>query len=532
MLWYFAGLLAGVRQARWYASRGLVLLAPLFISILAEAEPPWFPGFSQEFIVLAVGLVLLAVAAWGAFCADGVDDALPGWGRRPLTVTLLAGISLISLLSQGVFESLILRRHSSDSAYHEITREGAICQVNLRSGQRPRIMDLSGAPFKNPGTGVQPSLAEFDKLVAESDTLSVDFHDQSEVRNLFRADSRFFVELPTVERTAWYWRRDGSLAGYDTVARRLSGKLEPENFPAPPDRFLRPQLSSEIDPDEDETTQMQSSTQILATKRNVYEVDLATGSRRILFTAAAEDPIGGAKSFGEEGVVVASRNFIRLLSPDGGVTWALPYKSDYPRSSWVKVSKLKSPGRFAVWLGPYLRANRQNSVAARRYSQVLFVSAEQGLQDKIALHPDNAAKAHQSLVWRSFQLSSVLMPPIPIFYKLLGWETIPRDLVAIGFAVACVCALVGWWLGHRYQFDLRSQLAWATFHLAAGLPGFLAFLSVQEWPQRESCPSCGTIRPVAHARCNHCHAGFPPPVKNGTELFEPLTACSSRVGVF
>jgi hypothetical protein len=393
-------------------------------------------------------------------------------------------------------------------------------------------VDLSGAPFKNPDTGAQSSLAEFDKLVAESDTLNVDFHDQSEVRNLFRAASRFFVELPTVERTAWYWRRDGSLAGYDTVARRLTGTLEPENFPAPSDRFLRPQLSSEIDLDDDETTQTQSSTQILATKRNVYEVDLATGSKRVLFSAGAEDPIGGAKRFSDEGVIVASRNFIRLLSEDGSLIWALPYKFDYPRSSWVKVSKLKSPGRFAVWLSPYTRANRQNSVAARRYSQVFLLSVDQGLKDKIALHPDNAAKAHQSLVWRSFQLSSVLMSPIPIFYKLLGWETIPHDLVLISLAVACVCALVGWWLGHRYQFGLRSQLGWAAFHLAAGLPGFLAFLSVQEWPQRESCPSCGTVRPVAHARCNRCQAGFPPPVKNGTELFEPLASGSSKVGAF
>ena len=53
------------------------------------------------------------------------------------------------------------------------------------------------------------------------------------------------------------------------------------------------------------------------------------------------------------------------------------------------------------------------------------------------------------------------------------------------------------------------------------VPGLLAFLSVQEWPARESCPQCRKPRLVDREHCEHCGAEIPPPEKTGTEIFEP-----------
>jgi len=40
------------------------------------------------------------------------------------------------------------------------------------------------------------------------------------------------------------------------------------------------------------------------------------------------------------------------------------------------------------------------------------------------------------------------------------------------------------------QSFASARLGWAAFYLVFGIPGLLTFLSVQEWPARESCPNC------------------------------------------
>jgi hypothetical protein len=78
-----------------------------------------------------------------------------------------------------------------------------------------------------------------------------------------------------------------------------------------------------------------------------------------------------------------------------------------------------------------------------------------------------------------------------------------------------------WWLGRRYHFSFVAQVSWVGFIVLTGIPGLLAFLSVQEWPARESCPQCHKPRLVDREHCEHCGAEFPPPEKTGTEIFEP-----------
>jgi hypothetical protein len=87
-----------------------------------------------------------------------------------------------------------------------------------------------------------------------------------------------------------------------------------------------------------------------------------------------------------------------------------------------------------------------------------------------------------------------------------------------------VCLPVGLWLGRRYQFSIAALAGWAVFHLLFGVPGLLAFLSVQEWPAREPCPHCKRPRLVDRPQCARCGADWPPPEKAGTEVFAPLQA--------
>ncbi len=88
---------------------------------------------------------------------------------------------------------------------------------------------------------------------------------------------------------------------------------------------------------------------------------------------------------------------------------------------------------------------------------------------------------------------------------------------------AMICVAFGWWLGRRHHFTTKAQAGWGFFHLIFGLPGLLAFLAVQEWPMKESCPKCKKLRAVDREQCEYCGAEFAPPAKTGTEIFEPLT---------
>jgi hypothetical protein len=82
------------------------------------------------------------------------------------------------------------------------------------------------------------------------------------------------------------------------------------------------------------------------------------------------------------------------------------------------------------------------------------------------------------------------------------------------------------WLGRRYQFSIAAQAGWAVFLLLFGVPGLLAFLSVQEWPAREACPKCKRLRVVDCTQCEHCGAEWAPPEKTGMEVFAPLGVSS------
>jgi hypothetical protein len=101
--------------------------------------------------------------------------------------------------------------------------------------------------------------------------------------------------------------------------------------------------------------------------------------------------------------------------------------------------------------------------------------------------------------------------------KLVDWEAM---LICLGAALLVYVPSV-WWLGRRYGFTIGARLGWSLFVLAAGFPGLIAFLSVHEWPIRETCPNCGKLRVVNRQECQYCGGASPAPQRSGTEIFAP-----------
>lgn len=518
LVWYFAGLLTGLRQARWYASRGLILVAALCIYMLANIKPAGLPGFWQERVMIVAGIILMAAATWGAFQSCGTDTGQPAWGRRALVLSLTMGLAFIGLLSQPLFEVLLHGSARPDSSYFQITRDGVICKINEKADGRSEILDLSGSPVPDPKTGREVSLADFDRLAAPIYPLNVDFGDKSEVRPaLLRPDARFYSPCKTVDRIRWYWTRAGNLVGYDTTTRRLAGTIEPSETLAADAHFLRSQANGTT---ESENAKQKYSPVILATPRHVWSVDLEERKSHILFTAADGDLIGGARRIGDEGFLVVTRKLIEMVDLDGKPVWKTTYKSVNPDALWVRLSRLADAQKYAVWVMPFVVENRSNEGERWTHGRVLFVSTESGLTSETSLPTPKRRFAGVS-----YWLSALLVSPVPLFYFLMGWKGAWLILLLskISFGMAVVCALLGWWLGRRYHFSTATQIKWAIYHLLAGLPGFIAFLSVQEWPAREACPHCGKLRVVGRSECEHCGEAFAPARKDGTEIFEELT---------
>lgn len=103
VIYYFAGLLVAVRQARWFGSRIWPLFAAVVVSLLVCRLGGW-PGDSNRFLMTLwpfSRLILLAVAsglvlaAYGAFQSGGTSSRQPRLCRWGLALSLIVGGCLL-----------------------------------------------------------------------------------------------------------------------------------------------------------------------------------------------------------------------------------------------------------------------------------------------------------------------------------------------------------------------------------------------------------------------------------------------------
>jgi hypothetical protein len=335
--------------------------------------------------------------------------------------------------------------------------------------------------------------------------------------------THYFTLWRQTSDTLWYWTWNGRLWGYDIASRRFIGSLGPEGFapgsPTGPSRFNRPE--GQIG---NYNYNSSYPARTLMTDRAVYLLDLEHRAVKPFFEATNNDRIGDAvdvslQGYGWDYTIVATTNFIHLLTPDGKSVWQTPYAPGYPAYTGVEVSLLEPSNRFALTLNPRYEPGKTNG----RPLHIVWLAAGQGMLTNLDL-PSTVRP--WTAPWTE-RLAGLGMPPaiLPIMEWFYGnrnaanflWPELPPSLAA-----AVVCAIAGWWLGRRYHFSVASQLKWAVFHLLTGLPGLLGFLCVQEWPARAACPNCKQLRRVDREKCEHCGAGFAPPPRNGTEIFEPV----------
>ena len=262
----------------------------------------------------------------------------------------------------------------------------------------------------------------------------------------------------------------------------------------------------------------------------MFQLDLEKRAINTLFTTTADDPILAkyeivSGDYNWEYTMVVTKRLVRLLTADGKPVWQTSYEPARASSTVFQLFVLEPPGQFALWISPAGRAEEE--ARAKHPGHVMWIARDRGVLRSIDLP---ALPMPHSVPRLEERLLSCVTPPsllatLPVTHMWVWGTGIPRELLLFSWASAVlVCLPVGLWMGRRYHFSIAAQAGWGVFHVVFGVPGLLAFLSVQEWPAREPCPNCKRLRQVDRQHCERCGADWAPPEKTGTEVFAPLQA--------
>jgi ABC-type transport system involved in multi-copper enzyme maturation permease subunit len=506
VVWYFAGMLTGLRQARWYASRCLGLVAAMLVSTgVAEATDFW-----QALFYIMVSALTLGVAAWGAFHSEGCYEGQPITGKAALAVALGSGLAILVFIGTLMMIEGILRLPRSDESPHYFMRmDGAVYE---QTGGVTKIVkqDVNGKPL--------PSDAGSWWHQANTVRIELPRPYAWPSRSSYLNSFRFFTSWHSTPSVVWYyWKRYGCLVGYSPATRRMVGNLGVNGFkPGLPDAA------------EHITYDATSFHRTLWTSNTVYEVaDLEHPAMRQVFKTTGERILGCMDLFLHDTdwvyTVLVTDHSVLLLNPDGKVAWTQPFKPVRGHENRISVSKLDTAGQYAFWVPEDTGTNTWN--AGTPPTRVTWFGREQGVirTATLAALPWEEQRFNVRDKAVVTTVSPVVLVALPLLQgegiRGITWIFMRRSLI-----VAVFCIPVVWWLGHRYRFGWGARIAWSLFMLLTGIPGLLAFFSVQEWPARERCPKCQKLRVVEREQCEHCGAAFSPPDKIGTEIFEPLDA--------
>jgi hypothetical protein len=514
---YLAGLLIGLRATRWYGSRLFGLGPPAFAAVALFGLPEFWQALL--FIVFAQGLLGLAV--WSSFRTGGHYTGQPVAGKFALLVTCTASAAvLLAMLVSGFMSVLWTDRMPTYSRY-QLIKSGMVLKITQRGMDEGAIVDLNGNPVVDETTGQRMVLKDLTRhygiVMSTRFNFSPDLGRVAEERGRYLDASRFFRPWSLVDKTIWYLTAEGRLVAYDAVTRRQIAVLAPPPDPGETEgRFLPPPAHTYRPLGTRETTMA------LPTARTTYLVDLEKPEMRPLLSVTNGDAILGLAQIasylappGSNIVLVASRNSIRLVDFEGRLRFRLPFDPSPSEYSTISLHVFEGGAGYGLRFDPDHAINQK--LGGRLLTHIKWMNPDGTVSRALDLpklpEVEFETFADKCLI--------VLMPPV---IPVLPSKVSERLVHVLRLLPALICAVLGWWLCRRNSFSLGPGIGWFVFHLLFGIPGFLAFLAVEEWPPKEHCSNCKRLRVMNRARCEHCAAPVQAPAKTGIEIFETLEA--------
>jgi hypothetical protein len=553
VVYYFAGMLAAQREARWYGSRGLGLGAAFLCSFLVWA----LPEFWQALLALVVLGGLLAVAAWGSFVSGGAYAPQPRFAKFALGATFLAGLLVLSVLVKFGAGAWV---HPDTKRYYTIDRQGRILLVRVESDKRPVVTDLEGQePPDIRGKDLDRStLREIEVPLAGAGWPR---------SHTYRNHTRYIVPYgnsTTSGEEHWYYVPDqGRLVGYEKESKRFLGSIGPDGF-APPGGQPRERFRGELS-SYPTFLYDAGAPAYLSFPDGVYTVDFRRRAVRSLFIPPQGQTVLWAVRRKDEKdkatlAIVGTDKSVHALDEAGSPVFSAPLTYDRENYGLVWIGRLEDQRRFVVWYEPswYLRLDaaktmpsylveyevdgadgrKEGREVARRTvpprpldepvtGEALFGLATPPAEDVALVGvPHHLFSASRADGGKEIQpLAFLLGFPAQYFIPGAGWDTAPEGGARLAFKVlallsAAACAVLCFLLARRFASSGARRLGWGLCGFGFGWIGLLLLFALQEWPARVRCTSCGRQRRVDRDRCEHCGAPQAVPVLDGTEIFE------------
>lgn len=549
VVYYFAGMLAAGREARWYGSRCLGLPAAFLGSFLVWTLPEFWHALGA--IALLGGVV--GVAAWGSFLTGGAYAPQPRVSKVALAVTFLTGLVVLSVAGKTLVGVWSNRQQKS---VYTMDWTGRVLVASSEGNAMKSVTDLDGQePEELRGKQAEPGELSHGLREIEAPFTGTPWPRFRTYRN----PGRFAVQVelgPSPER--WYYvPAEGRLLGYDRESKRLVGSIGPDGF-APPGHEASARFEGE--PFYASFVYEVFPATCLALPGGVYAVDFPRRTIHRLFTPAAGETVQGALRWRDEGqkvtrVFVLTDTSVHVLSESGDPVFSAPRAYDREQYGTVRVGRLENPERFVIRYEPSVHlwtgAGKAMPIQLVEYREGAEVS-RQALPQRLT--PTPPAEALFGLVTspgeaavlagasaesvsgagpnrdREFRpLYFLLVATTGYFLPGAGWDRTADGGLVLAFwglslLSAVACALACFLLARRHSFSRARCAGWSLCGLLCGPAGLLLMLALQEWPARVPCPRCARPRVVTRDTCEHCGAAHAPAARDGTEIFEEAAA--------
>jgi hypothetical protein len=561
IVYYFAGMLAAQREARWYGSRCLGLAAGLFCSILVWTVPQ----FWQALVAILVVGGLVGTAAWGSFLTGGAYAPQPRRAKIALALTFLMGLSVLSFSGKVLLGIWTWSR--SEHSYR-LDHQGRVLLVHQENGKLQSITDLIGQ---------MPPELQGERLdyYTLKDIVTPWARGSWTKTRSYRHTRASLVKYSNVTQPGneewWYVPAQGRLLGYDKHSKLLIGSFGPDGFAAPDEQ---PQGRFEGEVYHISRDYLSRANAYLAFPGGVHTVDFRKRILRTLFVPTAGETVLWASRWEDEKqkqplAFVGTDRAIHVVDEAG--TRLLSVLLAFDRASYQirSVGRLEGPRRYWVWYEPawHLGLDRLESMPAYvveyddagrelaprktvppRPSGTREFTPPAPLVEPSSAHvwfglvtgPAEAAilkgtmHTLQSEVRGNDGCEMGLLLPFlftltQFFLPGVRWLPSAHPGLVFGNGVlmllaAGISALLCFVLTRRSAFSRLHCVGWTLCGLLWGPVGLLLLLVLQEWPARIPCSKCGKLRVVTRETCEHCGAPHALPAPDGTEIFESIPA--------
>ena len=554
---YFGAMITALRPARWYGARALPVLAALVTAFLPTA------GGTEFVIVLGISalfLVVFGVAAWSVFGADANGARGASIGTRGAVVGKICVAVVLYLafaelygavfgFTGNIYSEMTSRHRNAQyeqSSYEQygVSQSGQIVRARYQRHWSPSggytadlsaIYNLSGKSLPIGDNG------NYDIGLYEWPTTIQTNHEWLSYTNpeRYARSMNAYAEVNTPSLVWYYLPSDHRIAIYENRSRRFVGLFGANGFRAPgaskPAPFAGEPIGQPLpypgNRIEDSFGSQAIPPLVYAFDHTLYRLDAFDDRGRFLplsrrtmtpiFQTAANNAISSVMPIrlsgdGFNSFVVTTPQGMEVIDWQGTSHLSIPWapgenNRDTKVDLAVAAGSKHGPAKFLFLFSPW-------QGGAKRPIRALVVEpGGKVLQQAMVTEGDWFPVAPAPTAY------GVIAPvfSLPLAVPSVGRAGARRmTFIALSLTVSLVWAALAFCVGVRCAVAPRVRLGWAALAFVFGLPGLLTFLALAPWPARIVCPVCGKRRAVTHESCEHCGAAFPPPPRDGTEIFE------------